>query len=409
MVRRKKTSAQIYNLTDGRIQTVLKEFSTKKSINGYYGKKVIDWEDVFGKITEEDFDFIYDKFGLTYESVMGYPMFFSAQDMADYIRKTIKGQDDAIDQLAVPFFLHYAQTMINCVCPSNKSVMLIGPTGCGKTELVTLLAEVTGFPLIVINSSECTANGWRGASISDVIANQAKKYKPDELARAILYIDEIDKITHHGCNQQTDDLSFDMQREIMNLTDSRNPVRLNMGVDKSFNQSFMELPVDKMLIIFSGAFVGMDKIIDKRLNIASKVGFSTKSADSENHSRKATPQDLVNWGFLSELVGRIGPIVTLKSLDKNVLYEIVTESKKSILNALASYSKNAFNTTLRFTEGALRMICAQAETDGLGFRGVQTLLSACMSKAYYDKYILNPSNLPIEIDENFIYKNSIVK
>lgn len=401
------TVQKIFELTEGNIQTVLSEFSKKNNLCGLFASKVSEWKSKIGEITETDFDYIYEQFGLTYESILGYPLFSSAKEMADYIKKTIKGQDEAISELAIPFFQHYVQQITGHKCPTTKPVLLCGPTGCGKTEILTSYAEITGAPLIVINTSECTATGWRGAAINDVIANQAKKYKEEELSRAILYIDEIDKITHCGCNHQVDDLGYDMQRDLMNLTDSRNPVRINMGLDKSFRQNFIELPVDKMLIVFSGAFTGIDKIIKKRLNISTRVGFSTSAQNTRinEDQNKVTNRDLAVWGFIDELLGRIGRIVTLKSLDENDMYEILTESKQSILRFQASYSKRVYNATIRFTEGALRMICIKAKKEGLGFRGVQTLLSTCLSNAYYNMNIYGSCQQTIDIDEAYISRN----
>jgi len=401
------TVQKIYELTDGNIQAVLNEFSKKKNLCVRFAAKVSEWKNRIGEISEEDFDYIYERFGLTYESVLGYPFFSSAKEMANYIKKTIKGQDEAVSELAIPFFQHYVQQVTGNISPINKPVLLCGPTGCGKTEMLTLFSEMTGSPLIIINTSECTATGWRGASINDVIANQAKKYKPDELSRAIMFIDEIDKITHSACNNQIDDLGYDIQRDLMNLTDFRNPVRINIGMDKNFQQNFLELAVNKMLIVFSGAFTGIDKIIEKRLNISSRVGFSTSVVNNytENKDYKVTARDLAAWGFLDELLGRVGRIVTLKSLDENAMFEILTESRLSILRSQASYSKRVYNATLRFTEGALRMICTKAKKEGLGFRGVQTLLSTCVSSVFYNLSINCNSQYTIEIDESFVNEN----
>jgi len=397
---------KIIELTDGNIQTVLNEYSKKNSLCSKFASKIQDWRRIIGEISEADFDYIYDHYGITYESIMGYPVFQSAEEMANYIRKTIKGQDEAVSKLAIPFFQHYIQLMTGYRCPISKPIMICGPTGCGKTEMLSLFSEVTGSPLIVINTSECTATGWRGTSINDVIANQARKYKQEDLSKAIIFIDEIDKITHTGCQHQSDDLCLDIQRDIMNLTDGRHPVRLNTGLDKSFRQTFMELPVDRLLIVFSGAFSGIDKIIARRLNISSGVGFSTRP-DNPKEKRlrlEVTPRDLSTWGFLDELVGRIGMIVTCQPLDEKALYDILIESKKSILHSQASYTKKVYNTTLRFTDGALRLICLKAKDEGLGFRGVQTILSTCLSAVYYKMNICGKHPQTVEIDENLINK-----
>lgn len=114
------TAQQICQLTEAHIQTVLNEFSKKNSLCGLFASKVSEWRAKIGEITEADFDYIYERFGLPYESILGYPFFSSAKEMANYIKKTIKGQDEAVSELAIPFFQHYVQQITGHKCPIIK-------------------------------------------------------------------------------------------------------------------------------------------------------------------------------------------------------------------------------------------------------------------------------------------------
>ncbi len=401
------TYAKIVDFTAPHLQS-LKTNSSDKNWHKRMKNRGEEWEKTFGRIKVDDFDYIAERYEVTYLDVFGVPQFASPEEMASYIKSIIKGQNSAIEQLAVPFFQHYAKRKYGFGCPMTKPVLLCGPTGSGKTEMLNSFSEICDGPFITINSSECTPTGWKGASFEDVLADKVRKYGRTEVENAIIFIDEIDKITHTGCGKETDDMGYDIMRFMMNLTDPRNSIRLNNGFGKNGEQSFIELPISNMLIVFSGAFSGIEKMIKKRLNLTTGVGFACNTSlnldKQQNIYSHITSDDLQKWGFLSEFTGRLGQIITLNPLGEDEMYQILTESKNSILTRQISYTRNLYNAKLRFTETALRLICKKAAEQGLGFRGVQTIFASCLNSLYYKLPVVGRAGRTIEVDEIYIEK-----
>lgn len=399
------TYAKIKDFTSPHLQS-LKTKSSDKNWHKRMKNRGEEWAKTFGKIKEDDFDYITEHYQVTYLDIFGSPQFASPEEMASHVKMIIKGQDAAIEQLAVPFFQHYAKEKYGFGCPMTKPILLCGPTGSGKTEMLNSFSEICDGPFITINSSECTPTGWKGASFEDVLAEKVRKYGRTEVENAIIFIDEIDKITHTGCGKGTDDMGYDIMRFMMNLTDPRNSIRLNNGFGKNGEQSFIELPISNMLIVFSGAFSGIEKMIKKRLNLTHGVGFacntSLRSDKQQNIYSYITFDDLQQWGFLAEFTGRLGQIITLNPLGEDEMYQILTESKNSILTKQISYTRNLYNAKLRFTETALRLICRKAAGRGLGFRGVQTLFASCLNSLYYKLPVTGSACRTIDVDEIYV-------
>lgn len=399
------TYAKIKDFTAPHLQS-LKTKSSDKNWHKRMKNRVQEWAKAFGRIEEDDFDYIAEQYQVNYLDVFGTPQFASPEEMASSVKKIIKGQNSAIEQLSVPFFQHYAKGKYGFGCPMTKPILLCGPTGSGKTETLNSFSEICDSPFIMINSSECTPTGWKGASFEDVLAEKVRKYGRSEVENAIIFIDEIDKITHTGCGKETDDMGYDIMRFMMNLTDPRNNIRLNNGLGKNGEQSFIELSISNMLIVFSGAFSGIEKMIKKRLNLIYGVGFTCNTSLSpdkqQNVYSQITSDDLQQWGFMAEFTGRLGQIITLNPLGENEMYQILTESKNSILTRQISYTRNLYNAKLRFTETALRLICRKAAGRGLGFRGVQTLFASCLNSLYYKLPVAGSACHTINVDEIYV-------
>lgn len=399
------TYAKIKDFTAPHLQS-LKTKSPDKNWQKRMKNRGEEWAKTFGKIKEDDFDYITEHYQVTYLDIFGAPQFTSPEEMASHVKTIIKGHDSAIERLSVPFFQHYAMKKYGFGCPTAKTVLLCGPTGCGKTETLNSFSEICDDLFITMNTSECTPTGWKGASFEDVLAEKVRKYGRTEVENAIIFIDEIDKITHTGCGKETDDMGYDVMRFLMNLTDPGNNIRLNNGLGKNGEQTFIELPVTNMLIVLSGAFSGIEEMIKQRLNINSKVGFSFNTSLSpemhQNIYSQINSEDLQQWGFLKDLTGRIGHIITINSLDEEDMYRILTESKNSILARLISYTSNLYNAKLRFTEAALRLICRKAAGNGEGFRGVHKVLSSCLNDLYFKLPVMSKFYRTIDVDEVYV-------
>lgn len=309
------------------------------------------------------------------------------KDMADIVKQYIKGQDDAIEKLAVPFFLHYESVINDTASCLKTPTVVIGPTGSGKSETLRRYAEIcNNVPVLRFNLGSLTAEGWQGTGISDVIAHEISSGTDiKRLERAIFIFHEFDKITHHGVtsNSSTGQTSaVDMINNLMRFSETGYEILITMP---SKLETY-KLPVDNLMIIFDGAFEGMDEIIRKRLHLNRAIGFK-QNDDSPyagvNLLSLIEEKDLVSWGYSPELVGRIGEIVVLNALTPEVLYEILTTAKDNVLQSQINYFSDK-NIDLRFNEGALRVIADVAYRSRLGFRNARTLLYKTLRRLMYE-------------------------
>ncbi len=366
------------------------------------------WTKTFRKPTKKEFKYIEDTFNISIDEIIcedeisDIKQIHSAKDMAAYVKQFIKGQDNAIDRLAVPFFLHLDSKRKEYTSKIKTPVLVMGPTGSGKSELFRQFAKICDCPVIRINTSEITPNGWKGLGISDIIAREIKNGRTiKDLKYAVLIFNEFDKITHHNqklVGTYSSDMDNDMMRDIMRLFETEH----SLHIDDSSNLSCVEsykLPVDNLLIVFDGAFAGMDKVIEKRLNIGKRVGYSQDTSeeyDKSNMLQYVTNEDLIEWGYMPELLGRIGEVVVLNPLSTDIIYEIMTSAKENVLQSHIEFCMRN-NIDLRFDENALRYIAEETYKSGLGFRNVKTLLSKALKSLYFQ--------LPSDTSTN---KNNVV-
>ena len=332
-----------------------------------------------------------------------------AKDLAELAKQYIKGQDRAIEQLAVPFFQHLDSAAKGYTCNIKSSVLMMGPTGVGKSELLRIMGRMCECPVIFINTSEVSPSGWRGLHISDMIAREVNNGTPvEKLKYAVIVLDEVDKITKYGCHMVSDnksDESYDMMRDIMKLLDVGHTLHLDNGVSISNGTpNIIDLPVDNLLIVFNGAFEGIENIIKRRLNISRSIGYGQSSATEEiDVMDKVTADDLKQWGFLPELIGRIGDIVMLNPLTPETIFEIMKSAKDNIVNSHVDYAMRS-NVELQFTDDALRVIAEEAHRSGLGFRNVKTLLSKTLNPLYYEMTDERGEESPrcVSIDRDYV-------
>lgn len=309
------------------------------------------------------------------------------KDMADIVKQYIKGQDDAIEKLAVPFFLHYESIVHDTPSCLKTPTVVIGPTGSGKSETLRRYAELCdNVPVLRFNLGSLTAEGWTGTGITDVIAHEISNGTDiRSLERAIFIFHEFDKITHYGVtsNSSTGQTSVvDMINNLMRFfeTDYEIPITMPSKLET------YKLPVDNLMIIFDGAFEGMEEIIRKRLHLHRSIGFTQNDGNpyaDVNMLSLIEEKDLISWGYTPELVGRIGDVVVLNALTPEVLYEILTTAKDSILQSQINYFSDK-NIDLRFNEGALRLIADVAYRSSLGFRNARTLLYKTLRGLMYE-------------------------
>lgn len=398
----------------------IKELSEKKAAGEDVSKimknKLDAWIDRFKEPTQKDYEYLAQTFGLSKDDIYGVAdndimgKIKSAKDMAAYVKQFIKGQDKAVDRLSVPFFLHLDSKRKKYTSRIKSPILVVGPTGVGKSETFRKYAEICDCPVIRINTSEITPTGWKGMHISDILALEiTEDVSIEDLKYAVIVIHEFDKLTHFDkrvVGSAGSDMDTDMMRDIMRLFETGHSLRLEKKTDlNSLYPEVYNLPVDNLLIVFDGAFNGIERLIKKRLNLGKSIGYSrTKSKyDDINVQSFVTYDDFIKYGFMSELIGRIGDYVVMDPLTPEIMYEIMTTAKENILQAHVDFCAKS-NIDLRFEPDALRYIAKKAHESGLGFRNVKTMLSRTMHSLYFDlpQKENAKKKLVINIDEDYV-------
>ena len=353
--------------------------------------KIKEWQKTFSPLTTEDYDYLEKYYGFT-EATLAINekhsgAFNSPKELATKVKQYVKGQDEAIDKLAVVFYMHYMSRQ-NGTESIMRSVLTIGPTGSGKSEIYRRFALLCDFPVLTVNSCHITPVGWKGPSLADIV-NQYKTTRglsDDDMNYLVLVLPEFDKIAHYKMRTDSD-FDADQMRQIMQLMDKGNQMVLENGINPTNgNNQMCKLCTDNWLVVLDGAFAGLEEIVKKRLNLNQALGFSKPNdmgVEKINLLQKVNRNDLVQWGFMQEMIGRINYICALNPLTKEVIYQILVEAKDTILQSYVKMSKLC-NIDLQFTDAALQIIADDANQKPFGFRSVPFSVADIMIPVYYE-------------------------
>ena len=338
------------------------------------------------------------------------------KEIKDVLDEYVIGQEEAKKTLSVAVYNHYKRIKSlqddknkkDDVEIQKSNILLLGPTGCGKTLLAQTLAKILNVPFAIADATTLTEAGYVGEDVENILLKliQAADYDIDKAERGIIYIDEIDKISRKSENPSiTRDVSGEgVQQALLKIVEGTTASVPPQGGRKHPHQELLQINTENILFICGGAFEGLEKIIEQRTG-KKTIGFGAQIQDKTEKNRaevfkEMLPQDLLKFGLIPEFVGRLPIIAALNELDKQALIDIVTKPK----NALVKQYKKLFkldDVELEFEQDSLEAIVNKAIERKTGARGLRSIIEDIMRDIMYEI----PSNPQIE--KCIITKNTV--
>lgn len=339
-------------------------------------------------ILGDDTDFISDSYNKDYKILKPHELY-------KLLDEYVVGQHDAKKALSVAVYNHYKRINMDKHMDDNlevqkSNILLVGPTGVGKTYLAQTLAKLLNVPFAVADATSLTEAGYVGEDVENILLKliQAADFDIEKAEKGIIYVDEIDKVSRKGDNVSiTRDVSGEgVQQALLKILEGTVASVPPQGGRKHPHQDFIQIDTTNILFICGGAFDGIDKIIEQRLN-KKVIGFGselkTKKEINDKILKQLLPADLQRYGLIPEFIGRLPALVTLESLDENALINILTEPKNAITKQF-EYLFELEDVLLEFEPDALNAIAKLAIDRKTGARGLRSIIEGFMTDIMFE-------------------------